>query len=75
MKAFFYPAAMLLLTLTSLFAQATDGILVGTVLDPFGAAVPGAAVWATNTSTGVKTTAATNSSGQYRLSNLPGGVY
>src|SRR2546430_12876683 len=51
-------------------AQLTSGDLVGTVLDPTGAALPHANVSAVNTDTGVEDSATPRNSGEYRLSNL-----
>ena len=56
-------------------AQAIDGNLTGTVVDPSGATVPNATVDATNTATGIKATAKTGVDGQYRFNNLPVGNY
>jgi len=67
-------AATLLLT-AAVYGQAMDSILVGTVTDASGAAVPNTTVTALNTATGVKYTATTNSAGEYRLNNLPIGKY
>jgi len=61
--------------ITSTEAQVISGDLVGTVVDSSGAVVPGASIEATNTATGVKYTAAANSSGEYRFNNLPVGTY
>src|SRR5436305_7877727 len=47
----------------------------GTVTDPSGAVVPGAALTATNTQTGVAYTAKAQSSGAYELLHLPVGTY
>jgi len=58
-----------------LLAQATDGNLVGTVTDPSGAVVPGAALEVANTATNVKLFTTTGAEGQYRLNNLPPGTY
>jgi len=58
-----------------MFGQATDGVLVGTVTDSSGAAVPNAAMTVTNKSTNVKYTAQTSSAGEYRINNLPVGQY
>jgi len=60
---------------TLLNAQAVSGELTGTVYDATGASIPNATVTATNTETGVLTTAVTTSTGQYRLHNLPAGTY
>ena len=57
------------------FGQATDGIIVGNVVDPAGAAIPNASVTATNKATGVRYSASTNVSGDYRINNVPVGTY
>src|SRR5260370_30785726 len=57
------------------FGQATDGNLVGAIMDPTGAAVPNANVELTNQATGVKYTSKTNADGQYRFNNVPAGLY
>jgi hypothetical protein len=59
----------------SIFAQAIDGNLTGTVVDPSGATVPNATVEVTNTATGIKTTTKTGVDGSYRINNLPVGNY
>lgn len=56
-------------------AQSVNGELAGTVYDSTGAAVPNATVSATNTGTGIETTATSSATGQYRLVNLPVGTY
>src|SRR6267378_1350788 len=58
-----------------IFAQAIDGNLTGTVLDPTGASVPNATVEITNTATGIKTAGKTGVDGLYRFNNLPVGTY
>jgi hypothetical protein len=65
----------LLLFATVLFGQGERGTLNGTVTDPSGAVVVGAAVKATNTETGVETTTPTTEAGVYRLPYLPPGNY
>jgi len=66
---------VLLLFVSSVFAQETTGGLQGTVKDPSGAVVPNAQVVLTsNTLTGNKTVN-TDSSGYYRFANLPPGSY
>src|SRR5215470_10360762 len=67
--------AALLIFCGSGLAQLISGELVGTVLDASGAAVPRATVTAENQATGVKTATKTDTVGQYRLSNLPAGMY
>jgi len=56
-------------------SQATDGNLVGTVIDQTGAAVPNADLEIENTATGVTLATATNAVGQYRFNNLLPGRY
>src|SRR5690349_18668413 len=62
--------AALLLVSSLAFGQAISGDLVGTVTDKSGAVVPNATVTATNEATNVKASTTTNSSGEYRFSNL-----
>lgn len=56
-------------------ATATTGQIDGTVADESGAALPGATVTARNTETGFQRAATSDSTGLYRLSLLPLGVY
>jgi len=56
-------------------AQQTLGSINGTVLDPSGAAIPGAAVTVTNTATDLSRTTSTQSSGSFQIFNLPVGTY
>ena len=53
----------------------TTAAIVGTVLDPTGAAIPGATVQATNEETGAKRIASTNRAGQFNFSQLKPGPY
>lgn len=55
--------------------QATDGNIVGTVVDSQSAAVVGASVSATNIATNTVATTKTNDSGEYRLEHLLVGTY
>jgi Carboxypeptidase regulatory-like domain len=57
-----------------LYAQANAGI-TGTVTDPTGAVVPGAAVTITNLSTGIAEHTTTSSAGTYAVTGLTPGVY
>jgi hypothetical protein len=67
--------ALLFLTFGySAFGQ-TGGTITGLVSDPAGAVVANAAVEAKNTATGVVSTAATSSTGNYVLGDLPAGTY
>jgi hypothetical protein len=49
---------------------ATSGSVVGTVIDPSGAAVPNASVQLTNVGTNASLTATTNSAGEYTFVNV-----
>jgi len=69
------PAAfMLCLLLANITFAQTSGIS-GTVADPTSALIPGVAVTATNTATGVVSTSLTNDSGTYNFVTLPPGPY
>src|SRR5271154_4076995 len=57
------------------WAQLVSGNLSGTVYDVSGAIVPNATVIAHNDATGVENTTTSTSTGEYRIVNLPGGVY
>ena len=54
-------------------AQITSGDIVGTVKDATGVPVPNASIIITNEATGVKTTLAANSNGEFHAPNLPAG--
>jgi hypothetical protein len=64
-----------LLAVASLFGQASDGNITGTVLDASGSAIPNATVQLENTATGVKLTTKTDSTGSYRFGNVLIGRY
>src|SRR5438034_6644116 len=58
------------------FAQVgINATLSGTVSDVSGALIPGVEVTATNTGTGIASTAVTNESGTYRFLSLQPGTY
>src|SRR6266404_9641859 len=71
------------LTLTGLFfllganafGQAVTGRLLGTILDPSGAAVPAAQLTITNQETGIVTKLQSDSAGNYIAPSLPPGTY
>jgi len=56
-------------------AQYDNGSLLGTIHDSSGAVVPGSVVTITNNATGVVTTVAANSAGDYEVPSLHTGVY
>ncbi|HWQ56974.1 MAG TPA: TonB-dependent receptor [Bryobacteraceae bacterium] len=71
-------ATSLLLTVLiplALCAQDGRGTILGRVLDPSGAVIPGADVRATNTSTGVAAGVKTNESGNFTMPYLLPGTY
>jgi hypothetical protein len=57
------------------FAQVISGDLTGTIFDPTGATVPGAAVLVKNDATGVEINTKSGPTGDYRVANLPAGSY
>jgi outer membrane receptor protein involved in Fe transport len=67
--------ALILLFLLAAPLAAQRARLVGSVLDPSGAAVPGAVVRATNPSTGLAWTTTTSARGEYAVDFLPPGGY
>ena len=56
-------------------AQTVTGTVTGTITDPSGAVIPGAAVVAHNTETGVDSSASSDSAGFFRIGFLPIGRY
>ena len=58
-----------------LFGQADRGTITGTVADPAGAVVANAAIEARNEATGVTYQAASTSTGNYTIPQLPAGSY
>jgi outer membrane receptor protein involved in Fe transport len=81
-KFLFLPRLFVLLSCVLMFgivaiaqSQATTGNIEGRVLDPNGAAVPNAAITATNDATGLEKTANTDGEGNYRIILLPPGTY
>src|SRR5580704_5900533 len=68
-------AVLSLLLCVSVFGQAVNATLLGTVTDLTGAVVPNAKVTATETSTNVSRTGQTNESGNFVFPDLPPGNY
>lgn len=60
---------------TAAYSQATDGNIVGNVIDSSGGAIPNAKVEAENIATDVKTEVTADSAGFYRADNLLVGTY
>jgi len=59
----------------TLFAQSDRGTITGTISDPAGAVVAGAAVEAKNTETGAVYQAASSATGNYTVAEMPAGTY
>jgi len=57
------------------FGQVGNGTITGTVTDPAGAVIAGAAVQVKNADTGVVYSGATTSAGNYTITDLPVGTY
>ena len=57
------------------FGQIITSSIVGSVIDPSGAAIPGATVTVTQAETGFTRTVTTNSLGEYRVVGIPAGSY
>jgi hypothetical protein len=69
-----YVALMALLSIAA-FAQTFRGDVAGTVNDPSGAALPGAAVKLISPSTGLTRAGVANGAGEFLFAELPVGVY
>jgi outer membrane receptor protein involved in Fe transport len=67
--------AMVLGSAVSAAAQATGGVVVGTVTDAQGGVLPGVTLTARNAETGALRTAVSDGNGRYRLVALPPGHY
>src|SRR5574342_640024 len=68
-------AAALAFFSVSAFSQTSNASVGGFVQDPTGAVIPGVSVRATNTQTGVVTSAVTTESGTYNIPSLLPGTY
>lgn len=75
MKLAYSAIALFVFFAPSLPAQTVLGTITGRVLDPSGAAAPGASVSATNVETALARKTTTTEAGNYVLSQLPVGTY
>src|SRR5215471_18247943 len=66
---------MVVASSVSMYGQAVNAKLLGTVTDASGAVVPNAKIKITEVGTGLARTAETNSSGNYEFVDLPPGQY
>jgi hypothetical protein len=69
------PSLCLCLLASTAFAQSDRGTITGTVTDPAGAVIANAAIEARNQATGLVYQAATTSTGNYTIAQLPAGIY
>jgi len=60
---------------SALYAQKTSGTITGNVVDPTGAAIPGASITATNVATGTSRSANSDAQGNYTFPELSPGTY
>src|ERR1043166_8815707 len=67
-------AASLILA-AALHAQTSRGTITGTVLDPAGAAIPGAQIGLTSVETGIRLSTKSNGRGVYRFDAVDLGLY
>ena len=68
-------SALILLTAVAAFAQSDRGTITGTIVDPGGAIIAGAAIEAKNVATGAVYAAASSGTGNYTIAQLPVGTY
>ncbi len=74
MKRLIFSVAVFL-CVSAAFAQTDRGTITGTILDPAGAVIAGAAVEAKNTDTGAVYPVASSGTGNYTIAQLPAGTY
>src|ERR1700693_3168744 len=67
--------AMLLMALLAMAQGETTSAIVGSVIDPAGAAIPGASVTVTSIENGLKRSVKTDDSGRFSFPQLKPGVY
>ncbi|MBV9506465.1 MAG: carboxypeptidase regulatory-like domain-containing protein, partial [Acidobacteriia bacterium] len=75
MLRFFAIVLFILLSALSAFGQAATGTITGTIADPAGAVVAGAAVEVRNAQGGAAFPTVSTSTGNYTVTQLPPGTY
>src|SRR5258706_11887723 len=75
MKKIFLFALLFCVCATTVYGQAVNATLTGTVVDSSGAVLPGVTITATNNATGVASTILTNEAGAYTIQSLIQGTY
>ena len=68
-------ASLALFSVSTAWAQAVTGTLLGSVTDAAGLAIPGATVTITEVNTNIRSTAVSNDDGNFVFSSLRNGVY
>ena len=74
-RVFFRTAALFILLTGVVLAQSTLGTILGHVVDPSGASMPGVNVTLRNEGTNLSSSQNSNADGQYVFSNVNPGVY
>ncbi len=74
-KVIFLAIALFVIAPTTIFGQADQGRIVGRILDPNGAVVPGATIKVKNTRTGEERSVTANNEGHYLVSALKASFY
>jgi hypothetical protein len=75
LKALFAAGILSVILAHALIAQTTNGLITGTVSDPTGAIVPGAAITVTDLGTNLARSATTDEHGYYIIPQLPTAIY
>ena len=75
LSTWLFSVALLIASVSSLYAQQITGAIAGTVKDEQGALVANASVTATNVATGFTRITNTGSEGTYNIQYLPIGTY
>jgi hypothetical protein len=74
-SSFLLPILSIGLSVACAYGQATTGEIIGTITDPSGALLPKAAVTATNVNTGLAYKAVATGTGEFRIVDVPPGMY
>src|SRR5512136_2682621 len=75
MRSIMIALCCMLLAAGAAFAQSDRGTITGTISDPAGAVIPNASIEAKNLNTGAVYQAASTTTGNYTLAQLPAGKY
>ena len=75
LKPIWIALVILVLSTATMWSQAVNGTMLGTITDATGASVPNAKVTILETNTGISRSSQTNESGNYVFSDVPPGTY